>query len=305
MSLRDALIAYHPYFYAHPLPSYHRFPMEKYDLLPLQLQREGLIQSKQFYIPTIAGELPITLVHSKGYYQALQQGKVTKTLMRRIGFPYSHRLFLRECAIVEGTIKAALHALRYGLGFNISGGTHHAARHWGEGYCLFNDVAIAAAYLLHQKKAKKVLIIDLDVHQGNGTALIFQNNPKVFTFSMHGANNFPLQKAQSDWDIALPDQCDDATYLNILQDALNVLYKRVQPDMLFYVAGVDVLKEDQFGRLALSIEGLKQREWLIAEFTYSHSLPMVVCPAGGYPKSLTLLVQSHTFIYKAVHYYYG
>ena len=218
-------IAYHP-IYKLPLPEGHRFPMLKYDLLPKQLLFEGTCSQENFFEPLLPNKNLVLKVHSKEYFNNLIQLQLTKKEVRKIGFPLDHRLVEREQIIADGTIKACDYALEYGIAMNIAGGTHHAYSNRGEAFCLLNDQAIAARYLQNEKKAKQILIIDLDVHQGNGTAEIFQNDSSVYTFSMHGANNYPFKKEVSDLDIALEKGTTDKVYLDILAKVLSNLIKR-------------------------------------------------------------------------------
>ena len=206
-------IAYDP-IYAHPLPEGHRFPMDKYELIPAQLLHEGLITSENLFSPVLLEEEIILWTHDKDYWQQLRDLTLPLKEQRRIGFPLSAKLIEREVRIAKGTIDGCCFSFEHGIAFNVAGGTHHAGTNWGEGFCLLNDQAITANYLLNNELAKSILIIDLDVHQGNGTAQIFENSPEVFTFSMHGANNFPFRKEKSDLDIALPDGIADDEYLN-------------------------------------------------------------------------------------------
>ena len=210
-------IAWAP-IYNHPLPPGHRFPMEKYELLPRQLLHEGTVSEAHFFRPRKLTEDEILAVHKPEYWQKLQNLDLTRQEERRSGFPISEQLVEREVTINGGTIQAAEFALQYGIAMNIAGGTHHAFTDRAEGFCLLNDIAIASQYLLDQGKVKQILVVDLDVHQGNGTAEIFQKESRVFTFSMHGANNYPLQKEQSDLDIPLADGTDDQTYLRLLDE---------------------------------------------------------------------------------------
>jgi acetoin utilization deacetylase AcuC-like enzyme len=219
-------IAYSP-FYHHPLPKGHRFPMDKYTRIPEQLLKEGTFNSSNFLEPKLTGEDFISLVHSKEYLEKLNSKSLTKTEERRIGFPLSEELIKREKLICIGNTQAALLALENDVSFNVAGGTHHAHRDFGEGYCLFNDIAIAAQYLLNSGEAKQILVVDLDVHQGNGTASIFENEPRVFTFSMHCENNFPLRKAKSDLDIPLDHLTNDNEYLKLLNENLPKLIEQV------------------------------------------------------------------------------
>ena len=206
--------------YAHPLPENHRFPMEKYELLPEQLLYEGTVTENNFFSPNLLSEEDILAIHKEEYWHKLKNLTLSRKEERRTGFPLSAALVERERIINQGTIDAANFALQYGVSMNIAGGTHHAFTDRGEGFCLLNDIAIAALYLLKNKKAKKILVVDLDVHQGNGTAEIFRHNPDVFTFSMHGKGNYPMQKEKSDLDIELEDKTDDKTYLRVLRENL-------------------------------------------------------------------------------------
>ena len=224
-------IAFHP-IYKHPLPEGHRFPMEKYELLPQQLLHEGTCNSNNFFEPKIPNDRHILAVHDAEYYDDLVNITLDKRAARKIGFPLSKTLVEREVIIADGTIKASEYALKYGVAMNIAGGTHHAYSNRGEAFCLLNDQAIGARYLQNKGLAKKILIADLDVHQGNGTAEIFQNDTSVFTFSMHGKGNYPFKKEQSDLDIALENNADDATYLKLLQATLPKLIETQQPDFI-------------------------------------------------------------------------
>ena len=220
--------------YAHPLPERHRFPMIKYELLPKQLLHEGTCTPEQFFSPKPIAKNTVLRVHDPEYYEQLCALTLSKAEVRGLGFPLSKALVHREHVIAQGTIDGADHALTHGIAMNIAGGTHHAYTDRSEAFCMLNDQAIAAQWLLDNGKANKVLILDLDVHQGNGTAAIFSNHKDVFTFSMHGEKNYPFRKEKSDWDIGLADQTDDATYLRILADALDDLHQKVQPDFVFF-----------------------------------------------------------------------
>jgi acetoin utilization deacetylase AcuC-like enzyme len=280
--------------YAHPLPAGHRFPMLKYELLPEQLLHEGTATAADFFLaqPPLTDD-DILRVHDAGYYQRLRQGQLTRQEERATGFPWSPELFEREITILGGTIEAARRALPQGIAFNIAGGTHHAFRDRGEGFCLLNDQAVAAAWLLAHGHARRVLIVDLDVHQGNGTAAIFRHEPRVFTFSMHGGRNYPARKEQSDLDLPLPDGTDDAQYFALLADTLPRLLDQVQPDFVFYLAGVDVLATDKLGHLALSRTGCRQRDELVLSLCHRHQLPVVVCMGGGYSERIADIVEAH------------
>src|SRR5690606_39097250 len=233
-------IAHHT-AYIHPLREGHRFPMLKYELIPAQLIHEGIVNSTNFFEPQLADFETCCLAHDKQYVQSLFDLTLDAKMVRRIGFPLSQSLVDRERYILDGTIQSAKYAVQHGISFNTAGGTHHAGSDYGEGFCLMNDQAVAAQYLLKEGLAKKILIVDLDVHQGNGTAHIFQNNANVFTFSMHGAKNFPFIKEKSDLDVELQDGIVDVEYLELLGNHLDELFQQVNPDFVFYQAGVDIL----------------------------------------------------------------
>jgi len=292
-------IAWHP-CYMHPLPVGHRFPMIKYELLPQQLIHYGIVSKNNFFEPKPLQEKWIIKTHQKAYWEKLKFLNLSKKEERRTGFPLSKALVEREITIAQGTIDCAEFALKYGASMNIAGGTHHAFTNLGEGFCLLNDIAIAANYLLAKKIAKQILVVDLDVHQGNGTAEIFKTNKKVFTFSMHGAKNFPVKKERSDLDVPLPDNTADEIYLNLLNTHIKNLLKKVQPDFIFFQSGVDVLKEDKLGRLALSLEGCKQRDEIVIESAFKNKIPLVVVMGGGYAEDIKLILQAHTNTFKVV-----
>lgn len=289
-------IAWHP-LYAHPLPEGHRFPMIKYELIPEQLLHEGLIGADSLFEPQPLEEDIILLSHQKAYWEQLKSLSLSAKEQRRIGFPLTERLLEREVRIAQGTVDAAVYALQYGIAFNVAGGTHHAGSNWGEGFCLLNDQAIAANYLLNRNLASRILIIDLDVHQGNGTAEIFYNEPRVFTFSMHGDKNFPFRKETSDLDIALEDGTADAEFLNKLEENLPLLLAH-QPDFVFYLSGVDVLASDKLGKLALSREGCRERDRMVLRFCKDHHLPVQVSMGGGYSPNIAAIVDAHCSTFK-------
>lgn len=285
-------IAYHP-LYCHPLPEGHRFPMLKYELIPEQLLHEGTINAENIHEPIEVEESVILLTHEQGYWEHLKNQTLPAPEIRRIGFALSELLVRREKVLAQGTIDCALFALEYGISMNVAGGTHHAFSNKGEGFCLLNDMAIAANYLLQQELAKKVLIIDLDVHQGNGTAEIFQDEKQVFTFSMHGASNFPYKKENSNLDIPLPDKITDNEYLAILDKALRELFEEVRPDFVFYLSGVDVLATDKLGKLALSLAGCKERDRMVLQKCKENLVPICIAMGGGYSPRINDIVQAH------------
>ena len=293
-------IAYNP-TYAHPLPEGHRFPMLKYELIPAQLIHEGIITRDNLFSPVPLEEEIILWTHEENYWHQLRDLTLPPKEQRRIGFPLSARLIERETRIAKGTIDGCHFAFDHGIAFNVAGGTHHAGTSWGEGFCLLNDQAISANYLLNNKLASSILIIDLDVHQGNGTAQIFENEPRVFTFSMHGANNFPYRKERSDLDIPLPDGTGDKEYLDILKQTLPKLIDQQKPDFIFYLSGVDVLATDKLGKLSLSKEGCKERDRFTLEQCRKHQIPVQVSMGGGYSTDIRDIVDAHCNTYRLAH----
>lgn len=284
--------------YRLPLAENHRFPMEKYELLPEQLLLEGTCASEDFFKPVPAMLSQVHQVHDAGYVKRLCKLELTKSEVRSIGFPLSEALVKREFLIAGGTIAGAEKALKTGVAMNIAGGTHHAFPDRGEAFCLLNDQAIAAQHLIDQNLAKKILILDLDVHQGNGTAVIFKDHPQVYTCSVHGEKNYPFRKEQSDLDLALEDQCDDKTYLRLIENLLPDLYQKVQPDFIFYLCGVDILKTDKLGRLGLSIAGCKRRDELVLRFCKENGIPVQCSMGGGYSKDLKIIIEAHANTYR-------
>nr|WP_294943850.1 histone deacetylase [uncultured Mucilaginibacter sp.] len=290
-------IAYDP-IYAHPLPPGHRFPMLKYELIPAQLLHEGLIAEENIVSPTELDETTILLSHDKCYWEQLRNLTLPPREQRRIGFPLSAQLVEREIRIAKGTIDGCHIALEHGIAFNVAGGTHHAGSNWGEGFCMLNDQAIAANYLLFNNLCRSILIVDLDVHQGNGTAEIFENEQRVFTFSMHGDKNFPFRKEQSDLDIPLDDGIGDEEYLTILKNTLPGVIDSHQPDFIFYLSGVDVLASDKLGKLSLSKEGCKERDSFVFSQCKSRGIPLQVSMGGGYSPNIKDIVDAHCNTYR-------
>ncbi|GGD95557.1 histone deacetylase family protein [Planktosalinus lacus] len=290
-------IAYH-HIYKHQLPEGHRFPMDKYELIPQQLLHEGTCTAENFFEPDVADEAHILAVHTQDYINDLKNQTLSKSAARKIGFPLSETLIKRESIITQGTIQASEYCLKYGIAMNIAGGTHHAYTNRGEGFCLFNDQAVGARYLLNKGLAKKILIVDLDVHQGNGTAEIFQNDPSVFTFSMHGAGNYPFQKEKSDLDIALPDGTSDTVYLKTLKETLPKLIEEQQPDFIYYLCGVDILESDKLGRLSCTIDGCKERDRYVLQTCKDNKIPVMCSMGGGYSPNLKIIVEAHANTYR-------
>lgn len=285
-------IAFHPIF-KHPLPEGHRFPMLKYDLLPKQLLHEGTAEKLDFFEPECANIKDVLAVHSKDYVDSLLNLSLDAKTIRKIGFPLSAELIERELRIAQGTILGCELALKHGVAFNIAGGTHHAFTDSGEAFCLLNDQAIAAKYLLNHNLATKILIVDLDVHQGNGTAEIFRNDFRVFTFSMHGKNNYPFKKEFSNLDIPLNDGTTDSEFLAILSERLPQLITSENPDFIFYLAGVDILKTDKLGKLACTIEGAKERDKIVLSLCKKFEIPVQVSMGGGYSPDIKTIIEAH------------
>ncbi len=285
--------------YAHPLPEGHRFPMLKYELIPEQLLRLGLIEEENLFEPQEAIDEIVLLTQDKTYLDDLKSLKLDDKHIRRIGFPLSQKLVERELIICGGSIQCCDYALEFGAAMNVAGGTHHSFKNRGEGFCLLNDLAIAANYLLNTKKAEKILIVDLDVHQGNGTASIFENEPSVFTFSMHGKNNFPFHKEISDLDIELKDGCEDEEYLSLLKDNLLEISMRFKPDFVFYLSGVDILSTDKLGKLKISAAACYQRDKIVYEFCKTLKTPVVTAMGGGYSSRISDIVDAHCNTFNA------
>lgn len=291
--------------YAHPLPEGHRFPMLKYELIPEQLLHEGSITTANLFSPEPADESTVLLTHDKEYYNKLITQTLSASEQRKIGFPQSPQLTLRERIITQGTIDCCYHAMQNGVALNVAGGTHHAFADRGEGFCLLNDMAVAANQLLHKGDAKQILIIDLDVHQGNGTAKLFEKEKRVFTFSMHGAHNYPFHKEQSDLDIPLKDGTGTRTYLEILSSTLPKLISNIKPDFAFYLSGVDILDTDKYGKLKVSPEGCRQRDEYVFKLLKQHRVPVTVAMGGGYSPDVRTIVEAHCNTFRTALDIYG
>ncbi len=296
-------IAYSP-IYKYKVPDGHRFPMEKYELLPEQLLYEGSISESNFFHPEPLNEQDILLTHDLEYWQKLTTQTLTKKEIRKIGFPMSAELVIRGTHIANGTLQGALFAQEFGVAMNIAGGTHHSFTDHGEGFCVLNDIAIAANYLLKNKLSNKILVIDLDVHQGNGTAQIFRNEERVFTFSMHGAKNYPVRKEQSDLDIGLPDKTEDEHYLKILNETLPKLIDEVQPDFIFYLSGVDVLASDKLGRLGMTLNGCKERDRIVIQACKDQKIPLTISMGGGYSEKIATIIEAHANTFRLAQHIY-
>jgi acetoin utilization deacetylase AcuC-like enzyme len=303
-------IAYSP-LYKFDLPSGYRFPIVIYQLIYKQILADEGITEEHFFLPTPLEEEIILKTHTAEYWQRLKDQALTEKEIQLLGYPLSPELVVRSATIADATLKCALFAQKYGVSINITGGMHHAFSDHGEVFCLLNDVAIAANYLINNKLCKKILIIDLDVHQGSGTAEIFSQSPNkwreeareqggIFTFSMHGTKNYPIHKEQSNLDIALQDGVTDTQYLDILSKNLNMLFEKVQPGFVFFNAGIDVIKGDKLGRLALTIEGCSQRDKLVLEMCQKNNVPVAVVMGSGYNAKTATIVEAHFNTYKMV-----
>lgn len=296
-------IAFHP-IYKHPLPEGHRFPMHKYELLPQQLLHEGTCGPENFFEPGMPADTDILRAHDPAYFSALKAGELTTRQMRKVGFPWSPELVTRELRIAQGTIEGCLYALKYGVAMNIAGGTHHAYSDRGEAFCMLNDQAIGAHFLLANGFASRILILDLDVHQGNGTAEIFSDVSEVFTFSMHGKANYPFRKEKSDMDIALEPGTPDHIYLDKLGECLRNLGERVNPDFVFYLSGVDILDSDKLGTLGLSPQGCRQRDEMVFRWSHMRQIPLQCSMGGGYSPQLRTIVSAHAATYQVANQIY-
>lgn len=294
----DLPIVYHPDYVA-PLPEGHRFPMSKFRQLYELLLADGVAQEDQFYTPTHPAQELIELVHTREYVQAYYEGTLDAKAQRRIGLPWSSALVNRTCIAVGGTICTAQLALKQGLACNTAGGTHHAFPSYGSGFCIFNDLAIASRVLQKLGLVQKILIVDLDVHQGDGTAFIFQDDDSVFTFSMHCEVNFPGTKQQSDLDVPLSVGMEDDIYLQTLAKYLPDLLSHVKPDFIFYDAGVDPHIADRLGKLALTDTGIFRREMQVLSTCVAAGYPVACVIGGGYADDMKSLVYRHSLVHRA------
>jgi len=276
-----------------PLPAHHRFPMAKYRLLRERIVAEGILAPDDLHVPDPIGWDDLRLVHDEAYLDAVAAGRLPADAQRRIGFPWSEMMVERSRRSVGATLAAAREATRDRVAANLAGGTHHAFRDRGEGYCVFNDVAVAAAVLLRDGAIRRAAVVDCDVHQGNGTAAIFRGEPAVFTFSLHGAKNFPFRKETSDLDVTFDDGAGDDEYLAALDAHLPSVLDGHAPDIVFYLAGADPYEGDRLGRLKLTIDGLRARDRLVFDACRARELPAVVVMSGGYADDVDAIVTIH------------
>jgi len=285
--------------YVAPLPDGHIFPMKKFSGLHSYLLAKNIIAENSVVEPGMAEFSSLQTVHTNRYSMAVWDGTLTKKEIRRMGLPWTKGLAIRSRLAVQGTINAGIMALQDGIAGNLAGGTHHAMPDHGEGFCVYNDVAIAIKILKQAKWVQKVLVIDCDVHQGNGTAEIFKDDDDVFTFSIHGEKNYPFIKPPSTLDVGLPDGTTDKPYLMTLESAIDTIFSRFKPDLVFYLAGIDPLETDHFGRLSLTLKGLRDREHLVIESITRKEIPMVLLLSGGYAPTLQETVEAHAIMFQA------
>ncbi len=290
-------VSYAPGYYA-PIPDEHIFPMKKFKGLYRYLLEQDIIASADVITPSMVDMANLQMVHTRDYASGIMDGNLNKKKLRRLGLPWSKRLAVRSRLAVQGTINAAIMALQDGVAGNLAGGTHHAMADFGEGFCVFNDVAVAIEVLQQSMWAKNILVIDCDVHQGNGTAAIFKDNPHVYTFSLHGEKNYPFKKPPSTLDIGLPDNTKDDQYLKTLGDALDTIFDDFDPDLVFYLGGIDPLEADHFGRLSLTNNGLQQRDRIVIQKVIGEDVPLVLLLSGGYAPTLKETVLAHALMYK-------
>jgi len=276
-----------------PLPEGHKFPMAKYSRLRERILAEGIVAPEDLHEAPLASLEDLRLVHDPGYVDAVANGTVRPEIQRRIGFPWSPQMVERSRRSVGATIAAARAALDDGMAANLAGGTHHAFADRGEGFCVFNDVAVGVRVLQRNGHANRIAIVDLDVHQGNGTAAIFSGDPSVFTFSMHGDKNYPFKKEVSDLDVPLADGTGDDEYLSLLRAHLPDVLNRHQPDFVFYLAGADPFEGDRLGRLKMTIEGLRRRDEIVMEACTKARLPVAISMSGGYANDVDEIVTIH------------
>jgi acetoin utilization deacetylase AcuC-like enzyme len=285
--------------YVLPLPEGHKFPMSKYRRVRDGLVAAGILNERELYAAEPVAPEIVALAHEADYVRAVMEGGVAPMIMRRIGFPWSPELAARSLAIVGGAIASAEEALESGFAGNLAGGTHHALANAGEGFCVFNDLAVVVMFLLTHKLARRVAVVDLDVHQGNGTAAILGGREDVYLLSVHGAKNYPFRKVPSTVDVGLPDGTGDDEYLRVVWAELEKVFAW-KPDIVLYQAGVDPLREDSLGRLSLTMQGLAARDRAVFEMCKRYGVPLSIAMGGGYAKPVELTVQAHIQTYQAL-----
>jgi acetoin utilization deacetylase AcuC-like enzyme len=296
--MSDYRLFYSPYYYA-DIGEGHVFPIKKFELVRDRLLAEGTLSEAEIFEPLPASVEDVRLVHTADYVSRLINGELTAKEIRKLGLPWSKSLVRRSFLATSGTVSAARHALKSGISSNLAGGTHHAYPDRGEGFCVLNDVAVAVRVLEKENLASRFLIVDCDVHQGNGTAFIFRDDERVFTFSMHGAKNYPLFKERSDLDIELADGTSDREFLEILDEALSRIFLH-DPDIIFYLAGADPFERDKLGRLRLTMEGLRKRDEMVLRFARDRHVPIVTTMSGGYAADINDTVEIHADTIRAI-----
>lgn len=272
--------------------------MIKYELIPEQLIYEGTVNEDQFFHPEPLSDEQLLLTHTAEFLDKLKNQTLSAKEIRAIGFPMTPLLIQRGRHIANGTLQCATYAMEHGVAMNIAGGTHHSFADHGEGFCIYNDIALSAHNLLASGKIQKALVVDLDVHQGNGTAKIFEGDDRVYTWSVHGERNYPTRKENSDLDTALPDKTEDALYLKTVQEILPRLIDEVEPDIVFYLSGVDILESDKLGRLSVSIAGCKERDKIVLETCKKNDLPVAISMGGGYSPRIADIIDAHANTYR-------
>jgi len=290
-------VSYSPGYYA-TIPNEHIFPMKKFKGLHSYLLNKRILSESDIVEPSMVDESNLITAHTQRYVKAILNGTLERKEERRMGLPWTQSLAVRSRLAVQGTLNAGLMALQDGIAGNLAGGTHHAMPDLGEGFCVFNDVAVAIKVLQQSKWVNKVMVIDCDVHQGNGTAHIFADDPSVFTFSVHGAKNYPFKKPPSDLDVGLPDKTGDSEYHKALIGALDSILNDFEPDLVYYLGGIDPLETDHFGRLSLTLKGLRERERIVIETITQKDYPLVLLLSGGYAPTLEETVIAHSQMYE-------
>ncbi|MEL6535727.1 MAG: histone deacetylase [Bacteroidota bacterium] len=291
------------FFYT--LPDNHKFPITKYQLVKEQLLYEGSIDAEQLVNPGLVDEEDILRVHTPEYWEMIRTLSLPKKMVRRIGLPLNETSRSRSRNSVAGTMHAARWAMESGVGINLAGGTHHAYADRGEGFSLLNDMAITARYLLHHQLVQQILFVDLDVHQGNGNAVLFADDPRVFTLSMHGEDNYPIPKEVSDLDVGMPTGTGDKAYLSTLERQLDRVFEKVRPELVIFQSGVDVLATDKLGKLSLTRAGCKARDEAVIGRCHSLGIPLVIVMGGGYSPKMTDLVEAHANTFRTALQYFS
>jgi acetoin utilization deacetylase AcuC-like enzyme len=301
--MKSFRVFYSPYYYA-DIGEGHVFPIKKFELVRDKLLNEKTVVPNELIEPKPAKIEDVLLVHTEDYVTRLRNGTLTARQIRRLGLPWSKSLVRRSFLATSGTVNAARSALTHGVAANLAGGTHHAFPDRGEGFCVLNDVAVAIRVLQKENPAKRFLIVDCDVHQGNGTAFIFKTDESVFTFSMHGAKNYPLFKEESSLDIELPDGTGDEEYLEILDESLARIFRH-EPDLIFYLGGADPFENDKLGRLKLTLKGLRQRDEMVLKRARNATIPIVTVMSGGYAQDINDTVEIHCNTIRAIKSVFG